>query len=93
MALQWKEVVLAIGLGVSMVLNVSLITERKTKPAQAVKSPVGLPSPAVIQRMLNELEPLPRLNVDGKLGPKTIEKWNRVYIEQSAKKASNGFYK
>ncbi len=51
-----------------------------------------LPSVAAIQQKLNELEPENPLKVDGKVGPKTIEKWNRVYCEQSAKKASEGYY-
>ena len=90
--LMWKEVVLATGLGLSMVLNVGLMTERK-RLAQAVKEKVDLPSPAAIQLKLNELEPQTRLKVDGKIGPLTLEKWNRIYIEQSAKNASKGFYK
>lgn len=54
---------------------------------------ISLPSPAAIQELLNRLEPEPRLKVDGKIGPLTLEKWNRVYCEQSAKKASEGYYK
>lgn len=54
---------------------------------------IDLPSPADIQALLNRLEPEPRLKVDGKIGPLTLEKWDRVYCEQSAKKASEGFYK
>ena len=92
MALQLKEAALVVSLGISMVLNVGLMTERK-RLAQAVKAPVDLPSPAAIQLKLNELEPQTLLKVDGKIGPLTLEKWNRVYCEQSARKASEGYYK
>jgi hypothetical protein len=59
----------------------------KTKQA-----PPLLPSIAAIQQQLNELEPENPLKVDGKVGPMTIEKWNRVFVEQSSKKASEGYY-
>ena len=52
-----------------------------------------LPSVTAIQQQLNRMEPENPLKVDGKLGPKTIEKWNRVFIAQSAKKASEGYYR
>ena len=54
---------------------------------QEQKTEQGLPSPSAIQRQLNELEPVNPLKVDGKLGKLTQEKWDRVYIEQSAKAA------
>ena len=47
----------------------------------------SLPSPAAIQRQLNELELENPLKVDGKIGKLTQEKWDRVYIEQAAKAA------
>jgi len=53
----------------------------------------GLPSPAAIQRQLNQLEPENLLKIDGKLGKLTQEKWDRVYIEQSAKAAFAEFDK
>ncbi len=59
---------------------------------QPVVEPL-LPSVAAIQQQLNELEPDDPLKVDGKLGPATEKKWNRVFIEQSAKKSSEGYYK
>lgn len=59
---------------------------------QPVAEPL-LPSVAAIQQQLNELEPENPIKVDGKLGRQTQEKWNRVFVEQSAKKASEGYYK
>jgi len=49
------------------------------------KAEQGLPSPAPIQRQLNILEPENLLKVDGKISRLTIEKWDRVYIRESAK--------
>lgn len=46
----------------------------------------ALPSQTDIQKLLNQLEPEPRLDVDGRIGAKTIEKWDRVYMREAAKK-------
>ncbi len=57
--------------------------------------PIGkgplLPSVTAIQQQLNQLEPENPIKVDGKLGPKTAEKWDRVFCEQSAKRAWDKF--
>ena len=44
-----------------------------------------LPSPTDIQLLLNELEPNEPLHVDGIIGKATIEKWERVYCNESAR--------
>ena len=50
-----------------------------------------LPSITAIQQQLNRMEPESPIKVDGKLGPATAEKWNRLFIEQSAKRAWEEF--
>lgn len=49
-----------------------------------------LPAPSDIQKLLNRLEPEPRISVDGRIGPATMEKWRRVYIKVSAEQYFKG---
>lgn len=72
---------------IAILVTVLFLAGCEKQPVEAI-----LPSPAAIQELLNQMEPEPRLKVDGKIGPMTLEKWNRVYCEQSAKKASEGYY-
>jgi len=53
--------------------------------------PELIPSLMDIQKMLNEFEPENPIEEDGKYGPATAEKWERVYIEQSVDQ-SNHYY-
>lgn len=50
-----------------------------------------LPSIAAIQQQLNRMEPENPLKADGKLGRQTQEKWDRLFCEQSAKRAWDEF--
>jgi hypothetical protein len=52
----------------------------------AEKSEPELPSLIDIQKRLNELEPDNPIKADGVYGPKTKEKWERVYCNEQAKK-------
>ena len=63
------------------------IWQREEPVAQPVwdVNDLVLPAPSDIQELLNRLEPEPRIAVDGKIGPQTMDKWNRVYSEISAK--------
>ena len=49
-----------------------------------------LPSLMDIQRRLNELEPNDPIEVDGRYGLETQEKWERVYCNEQAKKYFEG---
>jgi len=53
----------------------------------------ALPSISEIQRRLNALDPEQPLRVDGKLGPATQAKWDRVFVRESAKQAWADFEK
>lgn len=48
-----------------------------------------LPSPADIQTWLNILEPQNAIEIDGRIGARTVEKWDRCYCEQEAQKIFN----
>lgn len=43
-----------------------------------------IPGPAELQRRLNRAEPERPIKVDGRPGPETIAKWQRVFCNQSA---------
>jgi len=45
-----------------------------------------IPGPAELQRRLNRAEPKNPIKVDGRPGPETIEKWKRVFCNQSAER-------
>ena len=49
-----------------------------------------LPCLIDIQKMLNELEPDNPIKADGVYGPATKEKWERVWMNQQAKKYIEG---
>lgn len=66
---------------------VVLATYRTSQPKPQETAAGPLPSITSIQRRLNELEPDNPLKLDGKLGRATQEKWDRVFIKESAKVA------
>ena len=66
--------------GMAIVGLAGLHAQRKTETIRPV-----LPSPTDIQQMLNELEPENPLIADGIIGAKTLEKWERVYCNESAR--------
>jgi len=76
-------------LGLLFIAAVGLYLQEKSEAIefQVAASPdtPELPSPSDIQAWLNELEPEPRLEVDGIIGPKTIVKWERVYTRRQAR--------
>jgi hypothetical protein len=43
-----------------------------------------IPGPAELQRRLNRIEPKNPIKVDGRIGPETIAKYERVFCSQSA---------
>jgi len=51
---------------------------------QSIAERPELPSLIEIQKMLNELEPDNPIKVDGIYGPKTKEKWERVWMNEQA---------
>jgi len=57
------------------------------KPTEPTTPAETMPSVTAIQRRLNELEPESPIRADGKLGPATQAKWDRVFIRESAKAA------
>lgn len=87
---------LAIALALSAAVIVLASFRWKPEPQQPPAQAEPLPSVTAIQRRLNELEPENPLKVDGKLGRATQEKWDRVFIRESAKaafEAAGGFEK
>ena len=81
---RWTAFIMTFLYGLTIVVIIGWMTKEKT---EQVMSERGLPSPASIQRQLNILEPENPLKIDGKLGKLTQEKWDRVYIRESAKAA------
>jgi len=81
---RWTVFMLMLLYGFCVVFVMSWMTKQKTEQVMAEQ---GLPSVAAIQRKLNDLEPANPLKVDGKLGKLTQDKWDRVYIRESAKAA------
>ena len=82
------RVIIVIAYGLGFISGQKCSENSKT---QEQKSEQSLPSPAAIQRQLNQLEPDNPLKVDGKIGRLTQEKWDRVYIRESAKAAFEEF--
>uniref|UniRef100_A0A6H1ZQ12 Uncharacterized protein n=2 Tax=viral metagenome TaxID=1070528 RepID=A0A6H1ZQ12_9ZZZZ len=78
-------VILAIlaGLYLSATNSVWIWQKPKAQPVWDIND-LALPSISDVQALLNRIEPEPRIAEDGRIGPKTIEKWNRLYCEVSA---------
>jgi len=76
--------VVCVGCAIGLCIWLAKPAERQPQPVWDCND-LALPAPADIQELLNRLEPEPRIAVDGRIGPKTMEKWNRVYCEISAK--------
>lgn len=87
-----RKTIITILIGVGFVLLAGYMTQqhcaRATNAPRRVSEhpPKELLGPFELQELLNQLEPEHPLKVDGKIGPKTIAKWERVYCEQSALK-------
>jgi hypothetical protein len=87
---RWTAFLMTVAFGLSVVFMAGFITKQKTEQVMAEQ---GLPSISAIQRKLNELEPQNPLKIDGKLGRLTQEKWDKLYIRESAKAAFAEFEK
>jgi len=83
-------VVMAAVIATSMVALVTCKAKKPTERTEPTTPAETVPSVTAIQRRLNELEPESPIRADGKLGPATQAKWDRVFIRESAKAAFAG---
>ena len=67
-----------------------LIAHFLNSPIEAEIYMPELPNLIEIQKLLNELEPNNPIKEDGIYGPATKEKWERVWMNQQAKKYIEG---
>ena len=78
-------------IGLSIVCYVGYRTKQACVGAAFAEKEYIL-SPMEFQELLNRLEPNDPIVVDGKIGRKTIAKWESVYNNQMAIKIDGGFY-
>ena len=83
------EFIVALAMGM-VCLAFAYTCQGRQEPSASAVPAVGerleVPSPADIQRLLNAAEPENPIKVDGRIGPETIAKWERIYCNQSAAK-------
>lgn len=84
-------------LGISCCVYIGYLTELQSASASysshglgAVNAPDGSASAPILsiedfQRLLNKIEPSNPIECDGKLGPATQKKWDRIICNQYAK--------
>jgi hypothetical protein len=69
-----------------IIIGLAMVSSDSTKTGETYV----LPSLMDIQEKLNELEPSSPIEADGKWGPETKEKWERVWCNEQAKKYFKG---
>ncbi len=63
------------------------VTSKSTVLAQNTSEPADyLQGPCELQELLNKIEPSDPVKIDGRIGPETLTKWNRVWFNQCAAK-------
>ena len=73
--------ILCVAIGVGIIYGVGYQAKRLNPPDDKI---LTVPSFFEIQELLNEIEPENPIKVDGRIGKKTLEKWDRVYCQQCA---------
>lgn len=77
------QLVITLIMGLVVIVYIAFYTKGKCEPKT-------VPSMYEIQEMLNKYEPENPIKVDGIIGPETIKKWERVYVNQSAMRTFEG---
>ena len=85
------KTIITIIIGFAILLAVGYWTNKKCQAYQNTSNEKRttsdeIPSIAEFQEMLNRLDPRNPIKVDGKFGPETQAKWDRVYCNQCAAK-------
>ena len=73
-------------MGLTLLIGV-VAGEVRVKPVEStITQDTVIMSPRDFQALLNRLEPSQAIEEDGRIGAKTVEKWERVYGNQSAER-------
>lgn len=73
-----SNILTALIIGATAVFLIGYLTSIASTPVNK-----DIPSIKEFQSLLNQLEPNAPINVDGRLGPETQRKWDRVYFNQN----------
>jgi len=80
------KTLITLALGIVIVVLIGWWTRELCKPKLEVVA-YELISISELQELLNEIEPTDPIEVDGKLGPATQEKWDRLVCNAEHQKA------